>query len=140
MLEETGLVVERISSDRVKIKVVRSSACKSCASAAVCQALSGGKEMQVEVYDNLGVGVGQRVVIALHEKTLLWASFLIYILPLVSLFIGIGLVKWLAPAVSPGWIIAGGFWGLALGFFGIYHYSRRLKTSEYLPVVVRLDE
>ncbi len=140
MLEETGLVVERISSDRVKIKVVRSSACESCASAAACQALSGGNEMRVEAHDKLEVNVGQQVVIALPEKTLLWASFLIYILPLMSLFIGIGFVKWLLPHASQALIIAGGLGGLALGFFGIHYYSRRLKTSEYLPVVVRTAE
>ncbi len=141
MLEETGLVVERLKSNRVRVKVFRSASCEHCASAGACQALAGvGTEMLVEVRDELGVKPGQRVVIAIAEKTLLWASFLVYILPLVGLFIGVSLAQWLAPAGSQAWMVGGGFLGLSLGFLGIYRYSRRLKATEYLPVVVRVAE
>ena len=86
MLEETGVVVEQVSPDRVRIKVSRSAACEGCAAAGACQGMASGKEMLVEARDNVGVKVGQQVVLAIREKTLLWASFLIYILPLVGLY------------------------------------------------------
>jgi sigma-E factor negative regulatory protein RseC len=138
MLEETGVVVEQIRPGRVRIKVTRSTACDCCASSAVCQALTGQDEMLVEACDGVGVQPGQKVVIAIREKTLLWASFLIYILPLAGMIMGVSLTRWLAPPAFQAWEIAGGFLGLALGFLGIYHYSRRLKKAEYLPTVVRV--
>jgi sigma-E factor negative regulatory protein RseC len=141
MLEETGTVVERIGPDRVRIKVSRSTACEHCSAAGACQALAGQKnEMLVEVRDSLGVGVGQRVVIAIGEKTLLRASFLVYILPLAGLFGGVGLTQWLAPHASQAWMAAGGFGGVVLAFLAVHGYSRHFRSTEYLPVIIRLAE
>ncbi len=140
MLEETTEVVAQIRPGRVRVKVARTSACDSCASAAVCQVMAGGKEMQVEVRDNLGTKVGQRVVIGIHEKTLLLATFLVYILPLIGLFVGIGLLRWLAPGSSQGLNAVAGFLGLVFGFIITYFYNRSLKTNRYLPVVLRVAE
>lgn len=140
MLEETAEVVVQVRPGRVRVKAVRSAACDSCASAAVCQVMAGGKEMLVEARDNLGVKVGQQVIIGIHEKTLLLATFMVYILPLGGLFIGISLIKWLAPSLSQAWNVVAGFLGLAFGFIITYFYSRNLKTNRYLPVVVRIVE
>jgi positive regulator of sigma E activity len=140
MLEETGIIVQQIRPGRVKVRVTRSTACECCASAAVCQALAGQDEMLVEACDRLGVKEGQKVIIAMREKTVLWASFLTYILPIVGLFIGVSLAEWLAPVASQTWSVIGGFSGLLLGFLGIRHYSRHIKSTEYLPTVIRLAD
>ncbi len=138
MLEETGVVVERLGSKRVKVKVQRTSACKSCASANLCMALSGESEMLAEARDKLGVGVGDKVVIAIEEQVFLKASFLVYILPLAGLFAGVALAEWLSVPVSQNWQAAGGFLGLAAGFLLVFFINKKLNKNTYMPEIVRL--
>ena len=49
--------------------------------------------MSVEVLNPIGAEIGERVEIELSDSKVLTAAFVVYVVPLVALFAGIGLVQ-----------------------------------------------
>ena len=79
-----GTVVA-IQGDTAVVRFQRGSMCAHCGA---CLAI-GEKEMETRVGNARGVKVGDRVAVTLSRKSLLTASALAYILPLVGLLIGL---------------------------------------------------
>lgn len=84
MNTEQGLVIEVIDGV-AKIKVGRHSDCKNCG------ACSGDNSIIISASNNIGAKPGQRVLFQMREENVLKATFVIFILPLISAFIGAGL-------------------------------------------------
>lgn len=84
MNTEQGLVVEVIDGV-AKIKVGRHSDCKNCG------ACPGDNSIIISASNNIGAKPGQRVLFQMKEENVLKATFVIFILPLISAFIGAGL-------------------------------------------------
>ncbi len=70
------------------VKTVQSSACKSCSSRHSCNASSGGKEREVEAINSAGAKVGDRIQLAIKTSSLLKATFLLYVFPILCMLIG----------------------------------------------------
>ena len=94
MKTEQGLVIEVIN-DVAKVKVGRHSDCKNCG------ACPGSDSVIINASNKIGAKSGQRVMFELKEKNILKAAFVVFILPLIALFIG---------------VILGGFIGRYAGF------------------------
>ena len=85
-MKQYGFVVS-ISSDSVVIEVVRSSACgDKCGS---CGGNCEKKVIKAEVKNRLDAKVGDYIEIEVADKSILKAAMLVYIMPLVLLFVGI---------------------------------------------------
>ncbi len=88
MATEEGIVLKLQSPTTALVKTTKSSACKGCASKESCNSMGTGKEMEVEVINPSNAKEGDKVVIEFKSSSLLKASFLIHIFPILCLVAG----------------------------------------------------
>lgn len=141
MIEESGRVVA-LEAGAVWVETLRKSTCSSCSANAGCgQGLMdklgvGRNRGLVRALSDLQLQVGDSVVIGVHEDLLLRGAFLVYLLPLVSLFAAALVAQWLG--LPEPLVILFGLAGLALAWWVIHLRSRRNADDPALqPVVVR---
>ena len=87
MATEKGIVT-KLESTTTWVTTTRTSACETCAAKSACRTLGGGKEMEVEALNPVGAKMGDRVVIGFETSALVKISFLIYIVPIISMILG----------------------------------------------------
>ncbi|MFW2490078.1 SoxR reducing system RseC family protein [Clostridium chromiireducens] len=104
MKTEQGLVVEVIDNV-AKVRVGRHSDCKNCG------ACPGSESIIITASNKIGAKPGQRVIFEVKETNMLWAAFIVFILPLIALFVGAmiggGLGKYLGVSISICQLIGG---------------------------------
>ena len=88
MATEEGIVLKLQSPTTALVKTTKSSACEGCASKESCNSMGSGKEMEVEVINPANAKEGDKVVIEFKSSSLLKASFLIHIFPILCLVAG----------------------------------------------------
>ncbi|MBF0110120.1 MAG: SoxR reducing system RseC family protein [Magnetococcales bacterium] len=142
MIREEVIVVAA-EGDRVVVVGQRQGSCGSCHQEGACTTLSlgaGKKEIRLEAQNLAGAEVGDRVLLEISERYFLRASFLVYVVPVIALFVGGILFRALALAFGIPLATAegvGGAMGLALMlafFFGLKRFEGRLRGEE-MPVV-----
>ena len=89
-----------VQPGRARVQTRRSGACESCKARGGCSGLGGGRDARVWVTDTLGVGEGDEVLIAVPEGTVVRASLLLYLLPVLALLGGAVLGNRLAPGLG----------------------------------------
>ncbi|BBO91227.1 SoxR reducing system RseC family protein [Desulfosarcina ovata] len=125
------------------VKTTRSSACESCSSRDSCQMEEGvGQEMEVEALNTANARVGDRVAINIKTASLLKATFLLYVFPILALIggalIGQTLAEWrgMDPSAMAALI---GFLFFGLAFFVIRFADRRLSgNASYQPEIIKI--
>jgi len=136
MIEEEAYVAE-VSAGRVWLEKTRRSACSGCAEACP-SALSGGlfgdQRVRLQVFSDLPLLPGDKVLVGIAEDALASGSFWIYLLPLFCLFAGALLGK--SVAASDLASALGGLAGLGLGFAGL-KAVRLFEREGYQPVILR---
>src|SRR3990172_7452804 len=133
MIEE-GVVVE-VFDGMAKVRAVRGSSCEGCASKSMCKPGDAGSNTVIEAKNILGAHIGERVEVAMQPKLLLKASFITYIVPLISFVAGAAIGKGIggAEALGGGW----GFLSLFLCYGGIWMYNKKaLREGKYQPEIV----
>jgi sigma-E factor negative regulatory protein RseC len=85
---EEGIVLKLQSPTTALVKTTKSSACEGCASKQSCNSMGTEKEMEVEVINPANAKEGDKVVIEFKSSSLLKASFLIHIFPILCLVAG----------------------------------------------------
>lgn len=130
-MKQYGVVIA-VDEKKATLQIPRSSACgDKCGS---CSGQCSQTQIQVEVENTLHAGIGDRVEVESAAKTILGAAFLVYILPLIMLFIGIFISNAVMNAIGRGVsepvsIFVGGAF-LALTFLGIRISERRKNKRE----------
>lgn len=81
---EEGIVVE-IQGDLAKVKAMRHGDCKNCG------ACPSDDATVLMVRNPIDAKPGQKVSFEMKQDNMLKAAFVVYILPLVAIFIGVGL-------------------------------------------------
>ncbi|MBI5578846.1 MAG: SoxR reducing system RseC family protein [Deltaproteobacteria bacterium] len=141
MATEQGLVI-RIDSIGTWVKTGQSETCESCSSKGACHTLGGGKEVEVQVLNPIGAGIGDRIVLKMDSSRLLKATFLVYMFPILMLILGAGAGEWIARSAglgSPASPILLGFGGLAAGLLIMRVLANRLaQKDEYRPRIVKI--
>ncbi len=145
MLKESGVVVE-IDDKFAIVQTKRTSYCRQCAANKGCgtaslSAILGQKYTQVKVINHCDAKVGDRVVIGVEEQALLKSAFVLYLLPLLSLFAGaIGYEMLIIIGEWPRYealIILAGLLGLFIGLIGAKKITFLMsKKTDYQPVIV----
>lgn len=143
MIEEV-VQVSRVDASGIWISADRQSACSACSAKKSCSqgALSDwmpGKSVEMTVVNPAGLApeVGQNVVIGLEEGSLMRASVLVYLVPLLMLVVGAMLAR--ALDGGEGVQILAGLAGLAAGFMAVRWYSGRTDAKScYQPTLLRL--
>jgi sigma-E factor negative regulatory protein RseC len=149
MIEQTGLVLS-VRGGMAEVQAERRSACGSCAGNAGCGTsviarLFGRRETLLRAQDNIGVGPGDRVVIGLPESALLEASFLAYLVPLLSMIggamAGAYVAAFVAPAQVQGLSVLTGLGGLAAALAWLVRFCRNKSLeARYQPRILRRAE
>lgn len=141
---EIGRVVA-VTGDMVRVEVNRSETCGACAARSACfvAGLEGRGAMTMDVSDPIGVQVDQEVRVVCEPKGRVKASFILYILPVISMLTGAILGNSLAlrsGAQNPEiWSIGAGFSLFILSFLVIKAFSGHFeRRSEYLPSIVEV--
>lgn len=91
---QEGIILE-VGNHMAKVKTSRHNDCENCG------ACPGNSALVLEARNDIGAKLGQRVAIEVKEINMLKAAFIVYILPLITVFIG---------------VVAGGFFAENFGY------------------------
>jgi sigma-E factor negative regulatory protein RseC len=91
MIEETAQV-KAIHGDFALIEVLRQGGCNGCSLAAGCGTgslgrLLGRRQKPFSIVNSLNLGPGDRVILGVAENAYVSVGLLVYILPLISMFL-----------------------------------------------------
>ncbi|MBI9086256.1 MAG: SoxR reducing system RseC family protein [Desulfobacterales bacterium] len=141
MAREEGIVIE-VGDDTVTVKTTRSASCEGCASQGSCMAQ--GDDMEVQVQNNAGARVGDRVVIEFETASLIKATFLLYIFPVICLLVGalIGNVAGERLGINPSGLSAALAFFLFFASFALVKFgsNRMAGKDAYRPKIVRVSK
>ncbi|MDF2655229.1 MAG: positive regulator of sigma RseC/MucC [Bacillota bacterium] len=135
MEREEGMVIEA-KENIAKIKAAKHGECKSCG------ACPGNDSAIVTAKNEVGAVPGQRVIFEMNETNSLKGAFVVFVLPLIAVFLGavfggilVGLAGYPeAPGRVFGGIVA---FAAAAAFIKIFdHYVGKKEKS--LPVIIRI--
>lgn len=142
MIEENGRVV-RVGANSVWVETIKQSACSSCSAQKGCgqsllAKIGDGKRMEIQV-DNphqLEVVEDDQVTLGVGERSFLTASFLVYLLPLIVMFVVA--VSAQSFGFTEPMVILSSLFGLAGGFLLTRFMSGRIsRNCSYRPVLLR---
>ena len=146
MATEEGIVFKMgaLGAGTAWVKTMRSSACESCSSRNACHGESGTKEMEVEAINTADARVGDRIVLSIETASLLKATFLLYVFPVLAMIAGafIGQTVAVMQGLDPSGVsalVGCLFFGLA--FVIIRITGRHLaKNAHYKPEIIKIRQ
>ncbi len=141
MAKEEGIVLRVTQTGMASVQTVRPGACKSCTSRHMCH---GGnvKDEEVMAINAANAKPGDRIQITFETSSLIKATFLLYVFPIIWLLAGALIGQHYAPAfqMNPSAlaaIVGFGFFGAAILFVKIL--GNHLATKEsYRPKITRV--
>ncbi len=136
MRKETQGVVIEIMDNMAKVKVNRHGECKNCG------ACPGDNALVLEAKNPIQAKLGERVVFEIKETNMLKAAFIVYILPLIAIFLGCIAGNWLALKVDEPvkiFQIGGGVVAFILSVFYIKFFEKSAHNNEKMqPIIIRV--
>jgi sigma-E factor negative regulatory protein RseC len=141
MATEEGVVL-RIDSRTAWVKTQKTKSCEGCASRGACSVMGGAEDMEVQAINAAGGKVGDRVVLSFDTSSLLKASFLLYVFPIICMLLGAFAGMQVAPAVNFDSSIVSAI--CAFSFFGLSFLlvkskgNRMAQKDEYRPKIIRI--
>lgn len=140
---ETQAVVVKIEDAVAYVQAERKSSCSGCSESScgtsVLADFFGHKTPLYRVRNEIGAKVGDQVVVGMNESALFKGTLLLYMLPLLLLFIGAVTGNALAATVgdSDSYSVMGAAIGLAAGFLGTKLLSARSNLrKQFQPVIL----
>ncbi len=140
MIEEAGIVMA-IEQDGVWVATQRKTTCGSCSARMTCgQGLltslaSDKKPHLIKIQTDFTLREGDQVTLGVSEELLVRSAFLVYMLPLLIMFISALAVN--ALNVSEPWIIFAAALGFLAGALWVRRYSDRyIDTAAVQPVLL----
>ena len=141
MATERGIVI-KIDSTTAWVKTTRTSACKTCSAKSSCNAVESGAEMEVEAINEVGAQIGDRIIISIETASLLKASFLLYVFPILLMIAGAVIGQKIGPLLA---IDSSAFSAIvAFLFFFISFWfvksrgNQMARKNEYKPKIIRI--
>ncbi len=143
MATEEGIVI-KLEADRAWVKTKKSVSCESCASRKSCNVMGGSNDMEVAAINTAGAAVGDRVVMNFETSSFLKATFLLYVFPIICMFLGAVVGQEIAPAVNLGESVASAVSGFLFFFFSILFVrvkaNKMGNESRYQPKIIRIKK
>ena len=146
LLEEQAQVT-RVEGDLAWVETQRQTSCGSCLAEKACGTgqmakLFGARKNEMSAINRIGAQPGDTVIIALRGDALLIGSLVVYLLPLLLLFVtallGDLLGRQLHAADPQTWSMLFAAAGLAAGFGWVRIFGKRIRHDpRYQPVVTR---
>ena len=142
MIEEHALVCETNDHQAV-IEVQRQSACNSCSLEQGCGVgslgrLIGHRALTFSIQNKHKLKKGDHIVIGLPDRAFLKAGFLIYLLPLINLFLFASVSDIVFKASE--WVnVLAAILGLAFGLWWASHWSASRHSEEFQAKFIRKE-
>ena len=122
-MKQIGIIIQADTQTAV-VQIKRATACgENCGNCSGCETTL----QRVEVSNPIGAEVGQVVCIEMDDRYILFAAFIVYIIPLIMLFLGygIGYFMWYKESLA----IISGLLLMILSFLILKRLDGRLKRS-----------
>lgn len=125
-----------------KLRCETQAGCSSCHSRSGCGArvlneLGPQTEHHLRINVAQQLQPGQKVELGIHEGSLLYSAFLVYMTPLLGVILGGGLLQWLTQGDL--YSVIGAIAGGGLGFLAARILASRLENqSGYQPVILQI--
>lgn len=133
-MEQYGRV-ERVSADGIVLSVLRSSSCGSCDS---CKGGCGLKSQTVTAEYKDGINVGDTVIFSMKSSKVFLAAFIVYITPLLVLFLAYSVAAALGIRENIAILIS--VLSMAVWFFLVHISDKKLKKYYKHNIVSRIGE
>jgi sigma-E factor negative regulatory protein RseC len=132
-LRQTAIVKNLLTNDMAQISVIRQSACgHDCAS---CGGGCGaGSEILTEAKNPLGAQIGDTVEI--ESSGIIWAAFVVYIIPIICFIIGYGVTSALKASENISIIVSIG--AFFLGLIPAKLLNRSMERHSKSSVIVSI--
>ena len=141
MATEQGIVI-RTDAGAAWVKTIKTGACEGCSARGACHSQTGSGEMEVKAVNAAGAKVGDRIVLSFETGSLLKATFLIYVFPILLLIIGAVIGQETASYLDfnpSGFAAAAGFFFFFASLLIIKIKANQLaKRSEYRPKIIKI--
>ena len=141
MATERGIVI-KLDSNTAWVKTTRTSACKTCSAKSSCNVVESGKEMEVQAINEAGAQVGDRIIISIDTASLLKASFLLYVFPILLMIAGAVIGQKAGPLFDIDPSLFSAVVGFLFFFISIWFVKSRGNTmalkNEYKPKIIRI--
>ena len=140
MSAERG-IVERVEHGWAWVKTKRSSACSSCASRQHCLT-QGNDQMVVKAQNTAGAKRGDEVELYLSSKTKLKGTAIVYLIPVLGIFVGAFSASPLSAAIGLNPSLGMAVFtltGLVAAIFLMRYLANRMDSKQTLiPIVKRV--
>ena len=141
-MEQFGQIIERLENKKAVVKLRHHSICGNCGG---CGKLFGNPEKDrediVEVLNPIEAKEGEIVRLESSDSEMLFAAFLLYILPLIGLLAGLFWGRNMA--IDAGLAGSPGMWGILIGsllmiavFLVLRKLDRRFSSSRRFTAVI----
>ena len=140
---ETEAVVVKIEHAVAYVQAERKSNCSGCSESScgtsVLANFFGQRTPLYRASNEVGAKVGDRVVVGMDESAMFKGTLLLYLFPLLLLFVGAvaGSTLAVSAEVKDGYSVAGAFIGLLAGFIGLKLLSAKMGLGrQFQPVIL----
>ena len=134
--EEEGIVIEILQDNMARVKVGRHGECKNCG------ACPGDSALVMEAENSIGAKTGQKIVFQMKETNMLMAAFVVYIVPLIAIFLGIIAGQVLAEKIGysvQSFQVGGGILAFALSVVNIKVFDKFAHNNKKMqPVIIKI--
>lgn len=133
--QQEGVVIS-VAGEMARVKTSRHNDCENCG------ACPGNAAIVLDARNPLGATPGQQVLIEVQEVGMLKSAFIVYMLPLISLFLGAVAGSYAADQAGAGSIwyqVAGALIALAVAIAYIRYYDKSARANKNMqPVITRI--
>ena len=141
MATEQGIVI-KTDSRTAWVKTIKSASCAGCSAKGSCHTKGAGEEMEVNAINEAGAMKGDRIVLSFETSSLLKATFLLYVFPILLLIIGAAIGQEMAPKFDfnpSGFSAIMGFIFFFAALLIIKTTANRLaEKNEYRPKIIKI--
>jgi sigma-E factor negative regulatory protein RseC len=141
MVKEEGVVTSATQSI-AWIKTTRTTACNTCAAKKNCTTLNSKNSMHFEVENTLNAEKGDRVVVGVQTKALLFLTFMLYVFPVFLLLIGALTGKNIAFIWETDQNLTSMLFGFSLFFASVFVIkkinNKVAQNSKYKPFLIKI--
>jgi sigma-E factor negative regulatory protein RseC len=141
MATEQGIVI-KTDSREAWVKTVKSGNCAGCSARGSCHTMGADDEVEVKAINEAGARAGDRIVLSFKASSLLKATFLLYVFPILLLIIGAAVGQEMAPKFDfnpSGSAAIMGFSFFFVSLLIIKKTANKLaRKKEYRPKVIRI--
>lgn len=141
MATEQGIVI-KADNRAAWVKTVKTGDCAGCTARGSCHSLGNSGEREVKAINEAGAKAGDRILLLFETSSLLKATFLLYVFPILLLIVGAVLGQAMAPHLdfNPSGLSA--LTGFSFFFAAVLIVKTRAnkmaRKNEYRPKVIKI--